>query len=62
MAVGFSDAALVVAWTGLKVAFEVVAAAIGGDTGAAKARGLATEGCGCATGALLTGLLWRPTV
>jgi len=45
--------------TELPVALEVAAAA----TGAAKATGLATRGWGCATaetGALFTGLLWRP--
>lgn len=45
-------------WAGLLGAFAVTA--MGGDTGAAKATGLAIGGCGsvtAATGALLTGLL-----
>jgi hypothetical protein len=66
---GFSGAWAAAGWVliagvGLLVALEIAAAAAGVDTEAVKAMGLATRGCDCptaATGALLTGLLWRPT-
>jgi hypothetical protein len=45
----------------LLVALGVAFVAIAGDTAAVKARGLATRDCDRATGALLAGLLWRPT-